>query len=216
MVVDVGATPEPAADDEPAPAAAEPVNSSHSGGNGSNGSAVARIESMDTMSVAARPAFDPEASGEFCEVVIDDPAEFTIGTAPSGPDEVHDMADTPVAQPKFVAQDPVEPEVVQQPLAYQSAPAENPPAAEDEHGTPGEGNGFQNIDPQERLGWSLARLQRVLNVPRRNRGTTESWHRARITPELTISARNLTDNDAHLLDAVARTLKKMLWEAWEE
>ena len=51
---------------------------------------------------------------------------------------------------------------------------------------------------------------------RRRTGTTESWHRALITPELTISARNLKDADAHMLDGVARILKKLLWEAWEE
>jgi hypothetical protein len=69
----------------------------------------------------------------------------------------------------------------------------------------------------ERLGWFLARLQRAMTGDRRRRtGTTESWHRAMITPELTISARNLKDDDAYLLDAVARILKKLLWEAWEE
>lgn len=69
----------------------------------------------------------------------------------------------------------------------------------------------------ERIGWALARLQRSLtNAPKRNRGTTESWHRARITPELTISARNLPDEQAYLLDNLARILKKLLWEAWEE
>jgi len=69
----------------------------------------------------------------------------------------------------------------------------------------------------ERLGWFLARLQHALTGDRRRRtGTTESWHRALVTPELTISARNLKDADAHMLDAVARILKKLLWEAWEE
>jgi DNA-binding transcriptional MerR regulator len=69
----------------------------------------------------------------------------------------------------------------------------------------------------ERLGWFLARLQRAMTGDRRRRtGTTESWHRAMVTPELTISARNLKDDDAYLLDAVARILKKLLWEAWEE
>lgn len=69
----------------------------------------------------------------------------------------------------------------------------------------------------ERLGWFLARLQRAMTGDRRRRtGTTESWHRALITPELTISARNLKDVDAHMLDAVARILKKLLWEAWED
>ena len=51
---------------------------------------------------------------------------------------------------------------------------------------------------------------------RRRTGTTESWHRAMVTPELTISARNIKDEDAYMLDAVARILKKLLWEAWEE
>ncbi len=69
----------------------------------------------------------------------------------------------------------------------------------------------------ERLGWALARLQRALtNVPKRTRGNTESWHRARITPELTISARNLPEEQAYLLDNLSRILKKLLWEAWEE
>ncbi len=69
----------------------------------------------------------------------------------------------------------------------------------------------------ERLGWFLARLQRAMTGDRRRRtGTTESWQRALITPELTISARNLKDADAYMLDAVARILKKLLWEAWEE
>ena len=78
-------------------------------------------------------------------------------------------------------------------------------------------NGFPDISKHDRLGWSLARLQRALsNVPRRRSGNTESWHRARITPELTISARNLADVDAHLLDSVSRMLKQLLWEAWEE
>jgi len=69
----------------------------------------------------------------------------------------------------------------------------------------------------ERLGWFLARLQRAMTGDRRRRtGTTESWHRAMVTPELTISARNIKDEDAYMLDAVARILKKLLWEAWEE
>ena len=77
-------------------------------------------------------------------------------------------------------------------------------------------DGFPQFDEDDRLGWALANLQRAVDVPRRNRGTTESWHRARITPELTISARNLRDHDAHRLDAVARMLKQLLWQAWEE
>jgi len=77
-------------------------------------------------------------------------------------------------------------------------------------------DGFPQFDEDDRLGWALANLQRAVDVPRRNRGTTESWHRARITPELTISARNLRDHDAHRLDAVARMLKQLLWRSWEE
>jgi DNA-binding transcriptional MerR regulator len=78
-------------------------------------------------------------------------------------------------------------------------------------------NGYPPVNELDRLGWSLARLQKVLtDAPRRKRGNTESWHRARITPELTISARNISDADAHMLDGVARILKKMLWTAWEE
>ncbi len=216
-VVDVGASPEPVAGDGPVPARAEPVHSDNTGGNGSNGSAVRTIEALDTMHVPiVQPAFDPEASGEFYEVVIDDPDEMTFGDSLTDPNEVQHMADTPSVTPKPAAQEPDDPEVVPRPLRYEQAKPDNPPASADVGGEAGGHNGFDAIDPQERLGWSLARLQRVLNVPRRNRGTTESWHRARITPELTISARNLTDNDAHLLDAVARTLKKMLWEAWEE
>jgi len=69
----------------------------------------------------------------------------------------------------------------------------------------------------ERLGWFLARMQRAMTGDRRRRtGTTERWHRAMVTPELTISARNLKDDDAYLLDAVARILKKLLWQAWED
>jgi DNA-binding transcriptional MerR regulator len=84
----------------------------------------------------------------------------------------------------------------------------------------GNEDAFQQATDQmvsERIGWALARLQRALtNPPRRSRGNTESWHRARITPELTISARNLPDEQAYLLDNLSRILKKLLWEAWEE
>jgi DNA-binding transcriptional MerR regulator len=215
--VDVGAPPEPAAADRPVMAAAEPVNSNHVGGNGLNGSAVARTEVRDAIRVTTvLPAFDPEASGEFYEVVIDDPSEVPNDTSMTVPNEVHHMADIPAVTPRTATQESVEPEAVQHPLQHEKTAGDDPSAAAIEGGEAKEHNGFETIDPQDRLGWSLARLQRVLNVPRRNRGTTESWHRARITPELTISARNLTDNDAHLLDAVARTLKKMLWEALEE
>jgi hypothetical protein len=102
-----------------------------------------------------------------------------------------------------------------------SAPSANVPAANGQHAPDENGSGAPKDDPDkvisERLGWALARLQRSLtNAPKRNRGTTESWHRARITPELTISARNLPDEQAYLLDNLARILKKLLWEAWEE
>jgi DNA-binding transcriptional MerR regulator len=217
QVVDSGASPAPAVDAEPPKPFVQRVNPRYAGSIGLNGSAVKRMEVLDTMRVATvQPAFDPEASGEFYEVVIDDPGEAPNGISQTAPNEVHHMADSPSVTPQPAAQEPAEPEAVQRPLHYEKAAGDTPPAAADENGEAVDHNGFDAIDPQERLGWSLARLQRVLNVPRRNRGTTESWHRARITPELTISARNLTDNDAHLLDAVARTLKKMLWEAWEE
>lgn len=89
-------------------------------------------------------------------------------------------------------------------------PAESEADASDDEETP------PSIEI-ERLGWFLARLQRAMTGDRRRRtGTTESWHRALVTPELTISARNLKDTDAYMLDAVARILKKLLWEAWEE
>jgi DNA-binding transcriptional MerR regulator len=104
------------------------------------------------------------------------------------------------------------------------APSAARAAVSDVNGRPApdeNGSGAPKDDPDkvisERLGWALARLQRSLtNAPKRNRGTTESWHRARITPELTISARNLPDEQAYLLDNLARILKKLLWEAWEE
>jgi DNA-binding transcriptional MerR regulator len=96
------------------------------------------------------------------------------------------------------------------------APTREPRIAEDDDSAEKE-NGYPPVNEEDRLGWSLARLQKVLtDAPRRKRGNTESWHRARVTPELTISARNLSDTDAHLLDSVARILKKMLWSAWEE
>ncbi len=100
------------------------------------------------------------------------------------------------------------------PGAAAGEPAPQPPAGEE--AADGD-NGYPPVNELDRLGWSLARLQKMLtDAPRRKRGNTESWHRARITPELTISARNLSDEDAHMLDSVARILKKMLWTAWEE
>lgn len=105
-------------------------------------------------------------------------------------------------------------DTIKERLAEEPAPEPEPEPepVEDESA-----NGFPDISKHDRLGWSLARLQRALsNVPRRRSGNTESWHRARITPELTISARNLADVDAHLLDSVSRMLKQLLWEAWEE
>lgn len=96
------------------------------------------------------------------------------------------------------------------------AATEDVPPSETEPGTSDAEDTPPSIEI-ERLGWFLARLQRAMTEDRRRRtGTTESWHRALITPELTISARNLKDADAHMLDGVARILKKLLWEAWEE
>jgi DNA-binding transcriptional MerR regulator len=96
----------------------------------------------------------------------------------------------------------------------------NTPPSETKTEAPAEESAETSTPPSiehERLGWFLARLQRAMTGDRRRRtGTTESWHRAMVTPELTISARNLKDDDAYLLDAVARILKKLLWEAWEE
>jgi len=117
---------------------------------------------------------------------------------------------------------PAEPEVVEEEPA--EVPADNSPEHNEYDGAmASEGSddskprdGFPQFDEDDRLGWALANLQRAVDTPRRNRGTTESWHRARITPELTISARNLRDHDAHRLDAVARMLKQLLWQAWEE
>ena len=115
--------------------------------------------------------------------------------------EVNGYQSAPTEQPK----------PVQKPLAQPELKPEDT-AAEDE-----EKNGYPPVAEEDRLGWALARLQKVLtDAPRRKMGNTESWHRARITPELTISARNLPDTDAHMLDSVARILKKMLWSAWEE
>ncbi|MGD9252824.1 MAG: MerR family transcriptional regulator [Holophagae bacterium] len=111
---------------------------------------------------------------------------------------------------------------------YQSNPAEDPKPPpqplpqpelkpEDTAEENQEKNSFPPVAEEDRLGWALARLQKVLtDAPRRKTGNTESWHRARITPELTISARNLPDKDAQMLDSVARILKQMLWRAWEE
>ena len=117
---------------------------------------------------------------------------------------------------------PAAPAVVEEESA--EAPADNSPKHNEYDGsTASESSddakprdGFPKVDEDDRLGWALANLQRAVDVPRRSRGTTESWHRAQITPELTISARNLRDDDAHRLDAVARMLKQILWQAWEE
>ena len=117
---------------------------------------------------------------------------------------------------------PAAPAVVEEEPA--EAPADNSPKHNEYDGsTASESSddakprdGFPKVDEDDRLGWALANLQRAVDVPRRSRGTTESWHRAQITPELTISARNLRDDDAHRLDAVARMLKQMLWSSWEE
>ena len=148
------------------------------------------------------------------EVLINDmwvdsgPAEAD-GEPPSPPVQ---QAEAPPAEPEVVEEEPAEP------------PADNSPKHNEYDGAMAAGgtddakprDGFPKFDEDDRLGWALANLQRAVDTPRRNRGTTESWHRARITPELTISARNLRDHDAHRLDAVARMLKQLLWQAWEE
>jgi DNA-binding transcriptional MerR regulator len=136
-----------------------------------------------------------------------------------------DSAEADVEPPPPVQQAedvPAEPEVTEEEPA--EAPADDGPKhneydgamASEETNDAKPRDGFPRFDEDDRLGWALANLQRAVDIPRRNRGTTESWHRARITPELTISARNLRDHDAHRLDAVARMLKQILWQAWEE
>jgi DNA-binding transcriptional MerR regulator len=131
-------------------------------------------------------------------------------------------AEPPVVEEEPAEAIPAEPVVAKEEPA--DAPADNSPKHQEYDGAMvSEGtddaeprDGFPQFDEDDRLGWALANLQRAVDVPRRNRGTTESWHRARITPELTISARNLRDHDAHRLDAVARMLKQLLWRSWEE
>ena len=128
-----------------------------------------------------------------------------------------DLQFTPLPMPELDKKDTLPRAVryedtIKESIQEEPAPEPEPTPAEEEAS-----NGFPDISKHDRLGWSLARLQRALsNVPRRRAGNTESWHRARITPELTISARNLADVDAHLLDSVSRMLKQLLWEAWEE
>ena len=154
---------------------------------------------------------------EFSDVI-----EVLINDMCSDPDSA-DADVEPPAPPIHQADAlPDEPAVTEEEPA--EAPADNSPkhneydgatAPEASDGTEPR-DGFPKFDEDDRLGWALANLQRAVDTPRRNRGTTESWHRARITPELTISARNLRDHDAHRLDAVARMLKQILWQAWEE
>jgi DNA-binding transcriptional MerR regulator len=158
-----------------------------------------------------------DEKSDVIQVPIDDPGEVSssddVEVDVSLPDR-NNVARFAVPRP---AQDgPAEEAVIQRQLGHEGAAeedaSENVVPAERTVGS----NGFAEIDPEDRLGWSLARLQKTLDKPRRHSGTTESWHRARVTPELTISARSLSENDAYLLDAVARLLKKMLWQAWEE
>lgn len=156
-----------------------------------------KIAAMEMNQPAVRepvslPGFHDEKS-DVIEVTIDDPDELSRSANPNA-----------VAQFEFP--EPEQDSPVEKPVVRAAAEAEETAVS----------NGFSHVEPEDRLGWSLARLQKAVDKPRRNRGTTESWHRARITPELTISARNLTDDDVHLLDAAARMLKQMLWQAWEE
>lgn len=130
----------------------------------------------------------------------------------------------PAASPSAAAAPAIQPAPAPNPHPAAVSTAASPAPGPDADGSP-EADVDHGSSPQddpdkvvsERLGWALARLQRALtNVPKRTRGNTESWHRARITPELTISARNLPEEQAYLLDNLARILKKLLWEAWEE
>ena len=182
----------------------------------------ALAEQLETVDAAPelplRQILHDEKS-DVIEVLIDDPGE--VSSSVDTEVEVSTLNRDNVAQFEVPhKQDsPAEEEGAQSPLDYQDAAKEDAPEEKigaDEQNETKSSNGYADIDPEDRLGWSLARLQKAVDKPRQNRGTTESWHRARITPELTISARSLSDNDAHLLDAVARMLKQMLWQAWQE
>lgn len=182
------------------------------------------LHEVASMEVAATPEPPPrqilhDEKSDVIEVLINDPGEVSSSVETEA--DVSTLNRDNVAQ--FEVPDkqdsPAEEEATQRPLGYQDAAEEDAPEEEggaDEKQETNGLNNFADVDPEDRLGWSLARLQKAVDQPRKNRGTTESWHRARITPELTISARSLSDEDAHLLDAVARMLKQMLWQAWQE
>ena len=182
----------------------------------------ALAEQVETVDAAAEPPpcqILHDEKSDVIEVLINDPGE--ISSAVETEADVSTLNRDNVAQFEVPhKQDsPAEEESAQRPLGNQDAAEEDAPEEKvgtDEQNETNGLNGFADIDPEDRLGWSLARLQKAVDKPRQNRGTTESWHRARITPELTISARSLSDKDAHLLDAVARMLKQMLWQAWQE
>jgi DNA-binding transcriptional MerR regulator len=171
-----------------------------------------------------RPAIETAvASPTFAEEIIEISQEL-LEPENESPVEIRNanrqvrlgLMDANAAKPKGFAHEPI-------PNGH-TVPGASPPALSIDHTEVREDDGSAETDDEappsidvERLGWFLARLQRAMTEDRRRRlGTTESWHRALITPELTISARNLKDKDAHMLDAVARILKKLLWAAWEE
>lgn len=173
----------------------------------------------EAVEAAPRPFQSPEPSSDVIEVDMSfaDPTPPAVATAAEPEPQSTAPTDDP---PRLKGLSDTRSLRAVEEMKTAAAAADEPPLAPeaDADDEPAEGkNGYPPVNEMDRLGWSLARLQKVLtDAPRRKRGNTESWHRARITPELTISARNLTDVDAHMLDSVARILKKMLWTAWEE
>ncbi len=182
----------------------------------------ALAEQLETVDAAPelplRQILHDEKS-DVIEELIDDPGEVSSSVDTDVEVSTLNLDNVAQFEVPHKQDSPAEEEGAQRPLDYQDAAKEDAPEEKigaDEQNETKSSNGYADIDPEDRLGWSLARLQKAVDKPRQNRGTTESWHRARITPELTISARSLSDNDAHLLDAVARMLKQMLWQAWQE
>jgi DNA-binding transcriptional MerR regulator len=83
-----------------------------------------------------------------------------------------------------------------------------------EHRLGSSGTERPGLSPQqleEELRGALARLHAVVNrQPRPYLRTTETWTRARITGELSLSARELGDRHLPLLEHVARILRRLL------
>ncbi len=66
--------------------------------------------------------------------------------------------------------------------------------------------------PERRLGRLLARLEESTGRRRWGGGRgAEQWTRANVTPGITISARNLDEDDAPLLEHIADILRRMMW-----